>query len=154
MSGSHINRARRPIHLKQEDGSELLIHLRPLTDRDISELDEWVRAQYLKTVRESLRDADDDERAKEMTAASLTALGLSWMSGPGASMIATVDGMAKLVHQSVEEDISYESLRKLMFSAENVNESRRVFREANSPGKSTRRRAKGKKRNRRRRRTN
>jgi len=95
-----------------------------LTDRDLSELDEWLRARIIKMAQASLPDdASDKLFERTMGVAMSKAMRTTWMSGDGARMMATPDGMARIIWQSAhheDPDVEYEELRRLMFVPENV----------------------------------
>ena len=108
----------------------------PLTDRDIAQLDEWIRTRLLQTVRQSLKDqdVDDDDYEREMRIAQKSALSLTWLSGEGAKILGTVDGMSRLVLQSVgrnHPELDLESIRKMLLDPSNMNEVNDAFRRVN-----------------------
>jgi hypothetical protein len=111
----------------------------PVTDKDISELDEWVQARYIRIARDSLpSDASPEEREETIRIAMLQAQSLTWLSGHGAKMIATVAGMTRLVWQSIRRehpDVTEEDLREHMFSPENIEAANIAFKKLNSPSK-------------------
>lgn len=115
------------------DGKEL--HFSPFTDKDIAELDLWVRAEFIKTARASLEPAMSQlEREETLTVAMRAASGLSWMSGQGAQMMGTVTGMARLAYQGVKRnhpEITCEWLQKQLFDIKNVDAVRAAFEAAN-----------------------
>lgn len=97
-------------------GEELLVNR--LTDRDISELNEWVRAEFIKMARLSLSGITDKlEREETLRLAMSEAAGISWMSGRGAQMMATPDGLARIIWQGCKDNhptFPYEFVRSLM----------------------------------------
>lgn len=106
----------------------------PLTDRDIVELDLWVQAKYVQIARESARDENLQERNRIEELATKTAASLTWMHGTGAQILASVDGMARLVWQAVRKNhpsVSLSELRALMFSEENIKAAQEAFAKAN-----------------------
>jgi len=108
----------------------------PLTDKDIAELDNWVRTEYIKMARDSLDTVDEPAlRAETIKSAMDTAAGLTWMSGQGAQMMQTVNGMSRLCFQSVrrgDPTVTHEWLREQLLDHRNVAEVRRAFEMANN----------------------
>lgn len=131
----------------------------PLTDRDISELDEWVRHRYIQLAVDSLpKDTPPEEVTQVRLQATQAALNLTWMSGQGAKILATVDGMTRLLWQSLRRehpDVEYEDLRGQLFSSERLKMVRHSFVQLNQSARSNGRPDKGgrKRRQRRRRRS-
>lgn len=116
------------------DGKEVTFLMSPLSDKDLSELTEWVQERYLQTARKSAKNEPREERDRIEQLALATACTLAWTSGIGARMIASPDGMARLIWHGVRKnhpEITVEELRSYMFSAENIRESNRIFRKAN-----------------------
>lgn len=133
QNNSHTVGASAPITFA--DGTELLMS--PLSDRDIEELNEWVRAEFIKMVRNSLpTDCPNDKYQLEMTLAFSHAVTLSWMSGAGSKFMSTPNGIARLVYQSVlkrQPTITFEKVRELMYSPENIKRSTEIFEQLNTP---------------------
>lgn len=74
----------------------------PLTDADIAELDNWVRVRALRLARESLAEATPAERREIMTLAFETVPSFAFSAGVGAKMMATIDGVARMIWQGVQ----------------------------------------------------
>jgi len=111
------------------------LYFSPFTDKDIAELDMWVRGEYIKMVRASFDDSTTkNEREEALALAMKHAAGLTWLSGEGAKLIGTVAGMARLAYQSVRKrhaDVTLEWLQAEMFNPENVHAVRIAFEQAN-----------------------
>lgn len=115
-------------------GEEVEFMMSPLSDKDLSELTDFVQEYYLRMARRSAKNETSEERDRIERIAQREAVTLTWTSGIGAKLIASVDGMARLVWQSVKKlhpDVSVTQLRAYMFSAENIREVNRLFRKAN-----------------------
>jgi hypothetical protein len=115
-----------------EDG-----RLSPLDDRDLSELDLWLQARFINMAREAAKGLPQDQREAEVTQAQITASSLTWMSGQGAKLMATVDGMARIVWQGAKHnhpDLSYEECRAKMFDPTNVEAANDLFAKLNVVG--------------------
>lgn len=107
----------------------------PLSDKDIAELDAWVQSRIICMARESLPEgATQSERDETLRVAMQTASSITWMSGQGAKLLATVPGWTRLVWQTIKRnhpDVTEEELSEHMFSPENIREVNRVFTEQN-----------------------
>lgn len=128
-----------PVHfsLFDDESQEFKFTMRPLTDEDINELDEWLRSEYIKTVRRSLRDTDDQTYMREIQLAHDAASSLTWMSGTGARKMATIEGMARLLWQGAKEstELTEKQVQQLMLSSRNILELNHQFETANGAGK-------------------
>lgn len=124
-----------PVLLRFVDGTEY--RMSPLTDRDISEMDEWVRLTYINLAMKSLPHGTSEERRDAVRFRAVgESMALTWTSSTGAALMATVDGMTRLVWQGVRvnhPDVTLEDLRKHLFSRENLSMVRSQFRRANVP---------------------
>ena len=121
-----------PAELKFADGTTYTMSR--LSDLDIAELDTWVQQYYLCMVRASLEDVSNEEKERVERLATLTALSLTWMSGPGASLLASVRGMTRMVWQTVKKvhpDVTEDELRSHMLSPENIGRAQALFHELN-----------------------
>jgi len=107
----------------------------PLNDGDIQELDLWLRSKIIKMARDSLsKDATEPERLITMQAAIAHASTLTWMSGPGARHLATIDGMARLMWQGIKKahpNTTQAHLRELLMNADNLNTMVDAYDQAN-----------------------
>jgi len=113
---------------------EIIFRARPLADIDLSELDTWIQTRYIRMARLAARDLPFEERQLEVDLAQRHAATLSAFSGPGARMIATVEGMAQLCYQMIyrnHPEITIDRLKLLMINPENVREANEIFKEAN-----------------------
>lgn len=119
--------------LKFADGT--VYQMSPLTDKDIAELDAWVQSRIIEMARASLsKDATQIERDETLRIAMQTAVNVTWLSGQGAKILATVPGWTRLVWQAIKKNhpgVTEADVSAHMFSAENVREVNRVFTEQN-----------------------
>lgn len=126
-----LTAARKPIKL---GGREFL--MTRFSDRDISEIDQWLRARIIRDARESLdANSTHSERAEILEIAMRMAAVTSMYSPIGARMIATVDGMAKMLLQSIHRDHpneTVESLRQLLFDQENLDVVNQEWKDLNT----------------------
>ena len=77
--------------------------LSPLTDRDIEEVNNWLRASVINMARDSLTsDMSKDERSEILGVAMKEARSLSWMHGEGSKIITqSIDGVSRVMYQGV-----------------------------------------------------
>lgn len=124
----------------------------PLTDRDIAELDHWLRARVIRTARESLSsDTSLEDKQLVIDSAVRVAMSMTWMSGDGARQMATLDGMAQLLWQGIHHNhptTTPEEIRASLLDPATIEEARETLRRHNFAGnggqKKTRPRKKGK----------
>jgi hypothetical protein len=112
----------------------------PLTDRDQSELNQYVQSTYIDNARRSLpSDTDDKTYARLMTLALQTALGLQWTRKPGRDVFTTEEGLARLAWQGIKrnhKDVTHIDLIPLMNNKRYVMEFELKFLQLNSPPQS------------------
>lgn len=118
---SNLTKASQPLIF--EDGSQ--IFLSPLSDKDVTELDNWVKARYLHDQRSNIpEDADEETKDRIERIAQQTASTLCWYLGLGATMMVSVDGMTQIVYQSAKRnhpEITYEEIHSKLFIEENLD---------------------------------
>lgn len=74
----------------------------PLTFGDIEELDNWVRHEYMRRVKSALDISTDvEDRRLAMTIAQAKLVDLTWLSGAGAKLISSLNGMLKIAQLSL-----------------------------------------------------
>lgn len=133
--GQRITGAAAPITF--HDGTTY--QMSPLSDRDIQEMDLWAQARYIQVSRAGIPDSvSKEDRDAEMRSIRREAMGITWLSGLGASLVATVDGMCRLLWQSIKAnhpDVLENDLRAKFFdpdvAAQNVDEIREMFERLN-----------------------
>jgi len=112
-----------------------------LSDRDLCELDEWVRSQYLRVAQSTL---PQDPAARDAYFAVITkqAMKLSWFSGEGLAHTASLEGIARLMFQSVKKlhpDFTFEKAKNIVRDAGHVREVNMGFKRANMRPSNTKR---------------
>lgn len=121
MSDTNSN-PRRPIFLGKEE-----YLAQQLTDRDISELDEWIRSRFIEMARKSLAsDASEEERERTLRVAMREAQSMTWVSGQGARIIGTIDGLARLMWQMIHHNhpgVTPEQIRRHLADPETMREN-------------------------------
>lgn len=137
MSNASITAASLPLEFVETvDGKTRKVYLQmsPLSDVDISELDLWVQTRYIRMARQAAADLPQEKQGAEIEIAQRTAAGLSAFSGAGARMIASVNGMARVVWQSIHAkhpEVSEERIKFLLFNPANLSEANAAFKAAN-----------------------
>lgn len=114
--------------LKFADGLE--IALAPLNDKDMVELDQWIRSFFLEITLKDLEKLPDRVQDRYIAQAQKQALGLTFMSGDGAKLMATVDGMTRLIWQMAKKEnpkLTLPELRQRMLNPENIEAANRAF---------------------------
>jgi hypothetical protein len=132
---SVLTKAARPLFLKNSEGREVQLNMSPMSDRDIEEMNEWIRARFIQNARNSLAGITDPATREETLAIAMrTASRLQFTNGTGAGMVATPEGMTQLVYLCCRErtaNLTYEVVRALMFNPLNVESVNHSWREAN-----------------------
>jgi hypothetical protein len=108
--------------------------MRRLSDMDLSELDEWVRVRAFDLARRCASGLPASERQEILGAAIRTAAGLSFLSLEGAQMMSTLDGVARLLWQSVKADHpkeTIESVRRLLVDENDLKDVMTQWRDMN-----------------------
>jgi hypothetical protein len=118
------------IHL----GEHTLV-MRPLSDRDFVELDEWLRSKMM-TVATAAARAAPDMSEEILTAALSAATRLTFVSVDGQQMISNISGIARVLKQSCKDcKLSVAELTKLLGdNHEVVTEVGLAHRRLNLPG--------------------
>ena len=139
MSNENVKRAAHTVTL---DGKQYL--LAALGDRDITELDLYVRSVYINNVRKSFTsDMSDNDKNREMDQAQLSAATLSAFSGTGAQILGSFNGVARLAWQSIKRnhpDIALDDFTSKLFdssinptnASDNLDGFNRAFKQANA----------------------
>ena len=109
--------------------------LSPLSDEDNEELNNWLRASFIQMARESLPDgATREEREETLGIALREARALSWFSHDGSRVVKTIDGVARVLWQSLKKrhpDLTHARVRKLITDPATIDYVMSVWREAN-----------------------
>lgn len=131
MSDTLLTGASKPVIFS--DGSQL--NLSPLSDKDITELDNWVKSRYLHTQISNIpENISDDLKDRMIILAQQTAGTLCWYLGLGASIMASIDGMTQIIYQSAKNnhpDITYDIIHEKLLSKDNYNKAEDTFAELN-----------------------
>lgn len=106
----------------------ITLFMSPLNDLDMAELDEWVRAQYVRNALAGVKDAERETWERVMKLAMGEALRLTWTHPPGNALMVTPEGIVRLAWQGCKRnmpDLTYEKLRAELLDPRNIA----VFRE-------------------------
>jgi len=126
----------------------------PLVKEDIAELNNWLRNQVISMARNSCREtgATDEEKKLIIAAAIEHAASLSWMSGRGARMMATIDGWSQILWTGIRKyhpEMTADKIQDALLDAETIDYIQSKFEEANQLSKNPPKRAVAKKKRRR-----
>lgn len=123
-----------PVPCKFGDGTEY--YMSPLTDIDMDELDEWVQSRVVENAQRSLRDdMSPAEREEVLGAASRASVEVTWLSGIGAKLMSSIQGMSRIVwlmarHNHAE--LKLETVRAHLLDQQNLEAARLAFEKANA----------------------
>lgn len=135
---SRLTGASAPVILRHK-GKELQLQFSPLSDVDISELDEWVRSRILRAVRQSFTpNMSSADKELELSVAINRAATATAFQGIGARMLASIDGLCRLVWQQAKKkhpELTEAELRPYLFDEENISEVNFQFNRMNAPAK-------------------
>ncbi len=96
----------------------------PLDDKDVAEIDNWLRSRVIRIARDSLTaDMDEDTRQLIMGAAISHASTLSMLSTSGAKTISSIDGFTRIMWQGVKKhhsDVTEAEIRKELTDPKNL----------------------------------
>lgn len=111
-----------------------------LTDKDIVELDRWVRAEWVRTARDSAEGKSPEYIAAVEERAMKFAAGISAFDGVGFRFFGTVEGISRLAWKSLQKchpELTFEYLRDQIFNpdkddvADSINRFNKAFRVVN-----------------------
>ena len=96
--------------------NDVTLTLHRLTDRDISELDLWIRGRVVAIARAAITPDMGISERNELTEAGLAkAMKTSWTSGDGNALMSSVEGIARLLYQADDTDVTYEDIRITLY---------------------------------------
>lgn len=113
----------------------------PLTFNDIEELDNWVRHEYMRRVIHVIPvDASKADKEMAMGIAQSRVVELTWLSGTGAKLIASVKGMTKIAQLSLQKrhpELTDDKMREILLTdPEAFTKMSEALRESAGPAKS------------------
>jgi hypothetical protein len=129
MTHAHITGASVPIKL-----GDKLFDVSPLSDKDIAELDAYVRHVHIQTAIDAAKGQDDRIADKVINFAVMQASAITFMSPQGAAIIKSQDGVARILWHGLKHkhpDLTHEQVRALMYDPLTIREANRVFKELN-----------------------
>lgn len=123
-----------PAILTLADGIEY--RMSPLTDEDMDELTTWCQSRVINIAERSLPpDASKERREEMLTLAIREASRITWMTGEGARMMATIDGLAELMVISIRKNhpgVSREAIKSQLKKPGNIAKFNALWRTANN----------------------
>ena len=113
----------------------------PLTFNDIEELDNWVRHEYMRRVLSAMpEDATKADKEMAFSIAQARVVDITWLSGTGAKLIASVKGMVKIAQLSLQKrnpELTSDKLREIILAdPEAFSKMSDALRESAGPPKS------------------
>jgi hypothetical protein len=106
---------------------DLKLEMRALRDGDIGALDNWVRSEYVHSLRATLTGLSQAERDESLRVIFQQAAKMHAFENRGAALLATPMGLAKLVQVSCDTKEPIERIHKLMFDVVNVSLVQQAF---------------------------
>jgi hypothetical protein len=107
----------------------------PLTDKDIAELDNWLQSRVVEiAVRAIPQNAPAALREELLTIALKHATSMSWMTGEGAKQMGTIDGVSRVLWQSLKKehpDITHDAVRSMMLDPRTIQYALVKFKDLN-----------------------
>jgi hypothetical protein len=106
----------------------------PLTDKDIAELDAYVKHVHIQTAIDTAAQVPEQVGDKLIAAAVQQASSISFMSPAGAAIIRSTDGVARILWHGLKHNhpgITWEEVRGLIFNRRAIDEANRVFNKLN-----------------------
>lgn len=132
VTDAQLTGAKTPVTLT--DGKTYL--MRPLEDVDVIELDEWVKQKVMSTALKSVAGLGQAVQDQVIAVALRTTAPMTWLSGEGARMMGTLDGVTMMLWQSLspEERIKSDPVefRALVMKPENAKKIVVAFKRLNS----------------------
>lgn len=98
----------------------------PLTDRDVDEINNWLRASIIKMARDSLVPGMTPAEREELLGVAMTkARQLSFMEGEGARIISSLDGVSRVVWQGLRRrhpELQWDEFKSRVFALKDADE--------------------------------
>ena len=131
-----LTNAATPIMLLDANGAAFELLSRPLSDRDMDEIDSWLRQEYLQRLESALSVCEQPAtKAMMITQACTLVTNIHFMDGGiGSRMIASVPGLSRLVWQSARADhpkLTYSEVRQLLLNTENRTRAKKTWEDVN-----------------------
>lgn len=124
-----------PVMLTQADGSEFELRTKALSDRDLDEVDAWLRQEYMRRVEDSIKVCSAQTKNAMLSQACGLVASINFMDGSiGSRMIASVNGLARLVWQAARAEhpeLTYANVKHLLVNEENRKQARKTWEDTN-----------------------
>lgn len=105
--------------------------LSPLNDIGREALDEWVRSRYIKRAKLLIEELDNEsDKRLALKVAFEEAASLTWLTGKGAKMIATIEGMIRMIFEGIRinhPDLTIEEFTQHTFDQAILEEANAAF---------------------------
>lgn len=118
---TRLTRSRVPIEFRDAKGKKKVLQTRALSDDDMIEIDDWLRREYMRRVEASISDLTNETLRERMVATAVRNVAtLGMLDGrDGSAMVATVDGLSRILWQSMREDheeLTHQGLKRLLMA--------------------------------------
>jgi hypothetical protein len=106
---------------------EYTYEMSPFSDRDIDEINNWMRASYIQMARDSLVPGMSREEREETLGVAMTrARKLSFLEGEGAEIAGSLDGACRVMWQGFrrkQPELSWEVFKNRVWKLKELNEN-------------------------------
>lgn len=115
--------AQAPVEFRLASGK--IYQATPFTERDICELDEYIRFKYMENARKAVEYATPTERKELLSIALDNSCSLTWTQGKGREIIQSLDGVVRFAYQMIKKNtnVSLEQFRKVLLDEEHLQEN-------------------------------
>jgi len=124
-----------PVTLVQKDGTEFELRSKALSDRDMDEIDAWLRQEYMRRIEDATKLCAPEVKAAMLAQACAAVAVINFMDGGlGSRMIASISGLARLVWQSTRQEhptLGFNDVKQLLLNSENRNRARKSWEDTN-----------------------
>ena len=106
----------------------------PLSDKDLAELDNYVRATHIRVAVESTKSFDAATQAQLRGYAIEQASSITFASEQGAKIMRSLEGIARMLWQGIKHNnpnITVEQVQSYLLDSDARSEANRIFRELN-----------------------
>jgi len=118
ITDNRLNRARIPFKIRTPEGNQEY-QTRPLSDADMDEINAWIRSTYMERMEQSVANLTNEVMIKAAAEAALRVVATLDMmdGGQGSRMIACIDGLSRVLWQSMRDDhpeLTHAELKRLL----------------------------------------
>lgn len=100
---SALARAPKTLKLLERNGKYNEYTCIPLSDKDIIELDEWLRDRFIQQAYFAAESLPQEAGDRIIKIALKEAISLSWISNEGRALVATIEGITRIFFQALDK---------------------------------------------------